>query len=439
MPIQKRQINMSKENNEQAKNYSYKPLRGLRTFLAISLLCWNGNLAKATEGANKDSTSTGISTCLPVSFSSPEYLPGMCPKAAEGVSKDSIIIGMSAAFSGPSGELGREYRRGANILINQVNTKGGIHGRKIIMIYRDDRYEPKLTVQNTELFIKKDNVFALFGYVGTPTTKAAIPQLIASQIPLVSPMTGAQVVRNPLQPMVFNLRASYYDELENSVDYLTSFGRKDIAIVYQDDSFGEDGLSGAKKALKRRNLEPIITAKVQRNSRETNVAASIVAEAMPEAVLIISAYGTVSSFISNLRDKGSDAQVINVSFVGSNSLLKALPEKHRHDIGISQVVPFPWDARVPIVKEYQSLMRRNESNHAFGFTSLEGFMAAKLLINALDRSGPKLSRKSFINSLKRTSNLDLGGYQVKISPGNHNASDFVQLTFSIGHQGAFIH
>ena len=360
-------------------------------------------------------------------------------RAEVGVGPRSILVGQSAAFSGPSGELGREFREGAHEVFDQVNAQGGIHGRQIVMVYRDDRYEPALARRNTERLIRHDKVFALFGYVGTPTVQASLPLIDRYRVPLIAPLTGAQLVRQPRNSLVFNIRASYHQEIEATVRYLLRYGRRSIAVVYQNDAFGRDGLAGAQKALAARRLRPVVLATVERNSTDTREAARRVALARPDAVLMVSSYGTVASFIPNLRQQGNQALVMNVSFVGSNALARSLPAAHRHGVGVSQVVPFPWNPRVPVVRDYQNTIRRNRSGARYGFSSLEGYIAATMLVRALEAAGPALTRQRFITTLDAMGSVDLGGYRVVFSPEKRQGSDFVQLTFMVGRDGAFIH
>jgi ABC-type branched-subunit amino acid transport system substrate-binding protein len=269
------------------------------------------------------------------------------------------------------------------------------------MVYRDDRYDPAEAERNTRRFLRDDRVFSLFGYVGTPTVKASLPLIEQQRVPLIAPLTGAQLIRTPPNPLVVKVRASYHQEIEAIIHYLVRFRRQGIAIVYQNDVYGRDGLDGALRALGRRNLRPVALVTVERNSQNTDSAARRVALARPDAVLVVSTYGTSASFIRDLRRRGCDAQVLNVSFVGSHALAKALAPKLRHGIGISQVVPFPWNPRVPVVRDYLSTIRRNQSQARPGFSSLEG-------------------------------------YRVNLGPARPG-SDFVELTFLVGDAGAFIH
>ena len=369
-------------------------------------------------------------------------LAGGYPSRAEvGILPRSILLGQSAAFSGPSGELGREFRKGAHEYIQQVNAHGGVYGREIVVIYRDDQYEPARTLANTKQLVEQEGVFALFGYVGTPTFQAALPIIEANKVPVIATVSGAQALRKPNKNSVFNIRASYHDELSTIVQYLKHYGKKEIALIYQNDSFGKDGKLGLEKALKREGLRPpIVSLPIQRKA-PLHVIQKIgqsTADAKPDAVITISAYNNVANVVEALRQKKIDAQIFTISFVGSQALAKQLG-KNGHGVGISQVVPFPWDARMPLVKEYQNVITKNRSNTQYGFSSLEGFLAAKVLVEALKDSGPEPTRKKFVAALERMQGKSFGGYQISFSPENHNGSKYVELTFITGGKGAFIH
>ncbi|MFM7651458.1 MAG: ABC transporter substrate-binding protein [Vulcanococcus sp.] len=348
---------------------------------------------------------------------------------AAAAGRRELVLGQSAPFSGPSAQLGREYREGAMAWFNELNRRGGVHGRQLRLVSLDDRYEPARTLANTRRLIGAERAFILFGYVGTPTVKAVLPLLARDRIPLVAPLTGARLLRQPLQPMVFNLRASYQAELDRIVNDLVHSGRHRIAVLHQEDAFGEDGLRATRSALARHGLQPVAVAGVQRNSTKTDAAARQLHAADPSAVVIISAYPSAAAFSRSLQQRGSSAQLMNVSFVGTGGLQDALPGGRASGIGISQVVPFPWDRQVPVVAEYQHLMRRQQRSARFDFTSLEGFLAARWLGEALQRAGPNPSRQALVAAFESMDNVDLGGFRLKLGPGDHQASDFVDLTF----------
>lgn len=345
------------------------------------------------------------------------------------LARDELLMGQSAALSGASARLGRDYRQGALAYFAEVNRQGGVHGRRLRLISLDDRYEPALTVRNTTQLIGRDKVFALFGYVGTPTVKAVLPLIERNRIPLVAPLTGAQLLRQPHRPMVFNLRTSYQVEIDRMVDYLVRSGRHRIAVVAQNDAFGQDGLRAAHQALRRHGLKPVVNAGVERNSGQAADAAREVQGANANGVVIVAAYPGSAAFTRELRQRGSTAQLMNVSFVGTSALQAALRSNEASGIGVAQVVPFPWNERVPVVREYQQLMRRQQDRAQFGFTSLEGFLAAKMTVEGLRRAGPAPTRQRFVAALESMGNADLGGYRVQLGPKDHNGSTFVELTF----------
>lgn len=362
-------------------------------------------------------------------------LPASSPAAAPGLptatapNPAELRLGQSAPFSGPSAQLGRDYREGAMAWFSEVNRRGGIHGRRLRLVSLDDRYEPALTLRNTRRLIAQERVFALFGYVGTPTVKAILPLVDRDRIPLLAPLTGARLVREPFRPMVFNLRASYQAEIDQIVDDLVRAGRHRIAILHQEDAFGEDGLRATRSALARHGLRPVAIAGVQRNSTTTDGAAWEVHQGRPNAVVIISAYASSAAFSRSLHNLGNTAQLMNVSFVGTGGLQDSLPGGSANGIGVSQVVPFPWNRRVPVVADYLRLMRRQQRTPRYGFTSLEGFLAARLLSEGLQRAGANPTRQRLVKALESMGQVDLGGFRIQLGPRDHQASDFVDLTF----------
>jgi ABC-type branched-subunit amino acid transport system substrate-binding protein len=354
-------------------------------------------------------------------------MPASAPRAAAAGSE--LLLGQSAPFSGPAAQLGLDYREGALAWFSEVNRRGGIHGRRLRLVSLDDRYEPKLTLHNTRRLIDSDKVFVLFGYVGTPTVKSILPLVEQARIPLVAPLTGARLLRQPFRPMVFNLRTSYQSEIDRIVNDLVRDGRHRIAVLHQEDAFGEDGLRASRSALARHGLRPVAIAGVRRNSTATDQAAGQILRGDPNAVIIISAYPSSAAFSRSLQRSGSTAQLMNVSFVGTGGLQDSLPGGMASGIGVSQVVPFPWNREVPVVADYLRLMRQQQRTARYGFTSLEGFLAARLLTEGLERAGANPSRQGLVRALEGIHNLDLGGFRLSLGPRDHQASDFVDLTF----------
>jgi len=359
----------------------------------------------------------------------------LCAAAETGVTANSILIGQSAAFSGAASELGTEMRAGAMAYFQAVNAAGGVHGRKIELRSLDDGYESDRAAANTKKLID-DGVFLLFGYVGTPTSNASKPIFTAARVPFVGPFTGAESLRNPLNRYIFNIRASYYDETDKLVGQLVGQTLDRIAVFYQNDDYGKAGLAGVERAMQKRNLKIIATGTVERNTTDVAAAVASIGKADPQGVIMISAYKSCAAFIKAMRAKDYNPQFLNVSFVGSKALAHESGPAGR-GVGVSQVVPFPWNLSARVVKEYQQLLEASTGKQNFSFTSLEGFIAAKVLVEGLRRAGPDLTREKFINAMEQIRDFDVGGYTVSFSPTDHNGSKFVELTV-IGKDESFL-
>jgi ABC-type branched-subunit amino acid transport system substrate-binding protein len=352
-----------------------------------------------------------------------------------GVTPTTVLVGQSAAFSGPAAQLGIQMNAGAKAYFEHVNKQGGVHGRTIELRIRDDKYESNLAADNTRKFIEDDKVFALFGYVGTPTSAAALPIFTDAKVPFVAPFTGAELLRDPFNRQIFHVRASYYDETEKIVEQLVSVGIRKIAVFYQNDAYGKAGLAGVERAMKKRNMAMAATGTVERNTTDVGAAVKAILGAQPDAVVMISAYTSIAEFVRQMKKAGSAAQFHNVSFVGSKALSDALGDVG-HGVAISQVVPFPWNTGIPIVKEYQQVLKAAGITD-YNFTSLEGFIGAKVFVEGLKRAGRELSRERFIAGLETMNGVDVGGFTVSFSPTNRSGSQFVELTI-IGRGGKFL-
>jgi ABC-type branched-subunit amino acid transport system substrate-binding protein len=362
-------------------------------------------------------------------------IAGSASAQTPGVTSRSILLGQSAAFSGPAAQLGIQMNIGTKAYFDHINAQGGVYGRKIELKTLDDRYEGILCVENTKKFIQEDKVFALVSYVGTPTTVAAMPIFTEAKVPLIGPFTGAEALRNPVNRYIFNVRASYYDETEKIVEQLVSTGNRKIAVFYQDDAYGQAGLKGVQIAMDKRSMKIAALGKVERNTVNVKDAVKTINAVQPDGVVMISAYTSIAEFVREMKAAGSTTQFHNVSFVGSTALADAL-KNEGYGVAISQVVPFPWSPSVPIVKEYQDILAK--AGHAdFNFSSLEGYLVGKVVVEGLKRAGKDLTREKLVTALEGMNNVDLGDFVVNFSPTNHSASKFVDLTM-IGHAGKFI-
>jgi ABC-type branched-subunit amino acid transport system substrate-binding protein len=347
-------------------------------------------------------------------------------RADPGVTPTTILIGQSAAFTGPAQALGTDMRAGALAYFEAVNAAGGVNGRKIELRSLDDGYEPDRAAANTKKLID-DGVFLLFGYVGTPTSNASKPIFTAARVPFVGAFTGAESLRSPLNRYIFNVRASYFDETEKIVSQLVGQTIDRIAVFYQNDDYGKAGLAGVEKAMARRDLKIVATGTVERNTIDVAAAVKAIGKSDPQAVVMISAYKSCAAFIKAMRAAGYSPQFMNVSFVGSKALAAETGPAGR-GVGVSQVVPFPWNLGTPVVKEYQQLFAASSKKEEYSFTTFEGFLAAKVLVEGLRRAGNDLTRERFITAMEGFRDVDLGGFWVTFTPSNHNGSKFVELT-----------
>jgi ABC-type branched-subunit amino acid transport system substrate-binding protein len=357
-------------------------------------------------------------------------------RAEPGVSAHRILLGESAAFSGPSAQLGIDLHAGAKLYFDSVNQQGGVYGRKIEIVTADDKYEPDLAARNTQRLIQDDGVFALFGYVGTPTSNAALPIFTAAHVPFFAPFSGAQSLREPFHHEIFHIRAGYAEETEHLVDRLAGVGIRNIAVFHQNDAYGQAGLEGVQQALKKRGIALAADATVERNSVNVAAAAQRLLAKRPDAIIQISTYSASAALIKAMRQAGYTGQFHNVSFVGSQPLAAALGADGP-GVGVSQVVPFPWKTSNPVVAEYQKELKRAKAGEP-NFSSLEGYIAAKVFTEGLRRAGPELTRDRLISALESIGlkNYDIG-FPVEFSANNHRGSRFVDMTI-ITRDGKFL-
>jgi branched-chain amino acid transport system substrate-binding protein len=337
-----------------------------------------------------------------------------------------LVLGQSAAFSGPAAQLGIQMNKGGKIFFDALNASGGVNGQQIELKTLDDGYEPDRCKANTEKLIK-DDVFALFGYVGTPTCLAALPLVNDAKIPFFGPFTGAEALRDPFSRSVFHLRASYYDETGLIVKQLTALDLKKIAVFYQNDSYGKAGLEGVKRALKVLGLEPVALGTVERNTVDVAKAVTDIVAAKPDAVVQISAYRSCAAFIREARKAAYGGTFYNVSFVGTQALADELGKEGR-GVMISQVMPFPFSTTTPISREYLDAVRKAGGDAKPNYSSMEGYLAAKVLAEGLKRAGRNPSREALVTALESIQNASFGGFHVNFGPKTHVASRFVDLS-----------
>ena len=353
-----------------------------------------------------------------------------------GVSEEGVLFGQSAAFSGPAQALGAEMRLGIEAAFAEANAAGGVHGRRLSLVSLDDAYEPEAAIANTRRLIAEEQVFALIGAVGTPTSRAAAPVAREAALPYVAPFTGAAFLREAAWPNVINLRASYDQETEEMVARLIAdLGVRRIAVLYQDDSFGRAGYTGAVAALKRRDMAPVAVGVYPRNTTAVKTALLDVRRGEPGAVILIGAYEPVATLIAWARHVGFNPVFITISFVGSNALAQQLGAAGA-GVFVTQVVPFPSDGGVRVVAEYASALAVSAPEAEPGFVSLEGYLAGRMAVMALQRCGPTLTREGFLTALRDADVIDLGGFPLQFGDDNQG-SDAVFVTM-IGADGRYV-
>lgn len=349
---------------------------------------------------------------------------GVCAlcRAEPGVAPREIKIGMANALSGPAAGLGLQLRAGAHAYLDKINAAGGVNGRRVTLVSVDDAYDPQQTIQATRALLDTHKVFALFGYVGTPTSTAAVPLAQQAGVPYLFPFTGAEFLRNPPIGVVFNLRASYFDETEALVAHLTGRGMNKIALFIQDDEFGEAGRAGVLRALQKRNLKPSLLARYQRNTIQIEAGLEQLRRQPPEAVIFIGTYRPLAALVKKARAADLSATFLTVSFIGTSELIKHAGMAGE-GVVISQVMPSPADGSDPLVREYQADVPPAARNYG----SLEGYADAMTLVEALKRSGSEPTRAQLLKTLEQL-RMTLGDNTLAFGPQRHQGLDRVYLT-----------
>ncbi|TVQ97476.1 MAG: hypothetical protein EA399_13510 [Desulfovibrionales bacterium] len=350
-----------------------------------------------------------------------------------GVSDSEILIGSSLALTGHAGFLGTQTLNGALSYINHINEQGGVHGRKIRVIAYDDGYDPPRCLANTQKLIVEDQVFALFSYVGTPTTVKILPLIEQAQVPLLGIFSGANAFREPFNRNIVNIRASYYQETQEVVrHFVEDLGLTKIAVFYQYDAYGFDGLKGTELALRYYDLAPVARGSYTRGTQDVEEGLEMIMESQAEAVIMIGTYDACAKFIRQARSQGFSPLFHNVSFVGSEELIRILG-RDGDGVIITQVVPPPdsleSQALLWGVVEYLERHRRAFPEDKPNLVALEGYINAKVLVEGLRRAGRNLNRARFIDAVQSIQNFSLGiANTLTFGPTNHQGLGRVYFT-----------
>ena len=359
----------------------------------------------------------------------------MSAAAEPGVSPERIILGQSIGLSGPVSNAAAEIVSGLAAYVAATNQAGGLHGRQLELRTLDDGFVPGRTAENTRAFIEGGEVFLMAAGLGTPHTLEAMKLAEPAGLPLICPFTGADPLHNRFSRVLFHIRASYRSEVEKMVEQLTSLGIQRIAMLYQNDAFGQEGLRYLQEALKKRKLEVAATAAVERGSEDVSAAVKTLKEARPQAVVMFAVSGQVAAFVRQMKAASSYPQFMTIS-LNANADFAALLGAEGRGVGHSQVMPYPWNVAMPLVREYQAAMQA-QGKANYSFTSLEGFVCGKVIGEGLRRAGRSPTREGFLKALESMNPYDLGGYEIRFSGSNHAGSSHVDLTV-MGGNGRFL-
>lgn len=349
---------------------------------------------------------------------------------AQGVTDTEIVLGQACALKGQAAGLGTGMQTGLQVWFDKVNAGGGVLGRKIRLVSVNDGYEPERTAVAVKMLLEQEKVFAMIGGVGTPTAKVAIPLCTEAKVPFVGAFTGAELLRAPHNRYVVNVRASYFQETEALCKHLVDGQQvKRFACFYQDDAYGQAGLEGIKRALAKRNMELVATGTYKRNTVAIAEGLQAIAQGKPEAVLLVGAYAPCAEFMRQAKaDPGlASATMCNISFVGTDNLVKAVGPAGEGSL-ISQVVPLPQEGAAPVVAEYLADMAKAGKQADVGFISLEGYLVARFFTEVATRTGKALTREALLDTVAKTTALDLGGFTLAFGADDNQGSDSVFVT-----------
>lgn len=347
-----------------------------------------------------------------------------------------LLIGQSSPLTGVAAETGKGLALGAKVYFDYLNAQGGINGQKIHHLLRDDQYQVSNTIANANQLIDKDNALALVNFYGTGNISELLQQktLERAGIPLVGVYTGALATREPFTPLIYHTRAGYHDEVDKITRMLAEMGLTDFAVLYQADPFGEAGLAAARKSAEKYRMKLVGAASYPKLTTDVRAAAETLARINPSAVIMISITKPTAAFVQTFRALGGTSQLFNISVANYDELVRLDGKDAVHGIGISQVFPSPHATRLKLIRQYQELLKKYAPQAQPSYASLEGFINAKVLAEAIRRAGADPSRAQVVRALDGMSNFDLGDVNISFSKTNHQGSRFVELTM-IGQSG----
>ena len=352
-----------------------------------------------------------------------------------GIARADILIGQTADFSGPVASGVKETAAGAKLYLDKVNAAGGVNGEPVTLVSLDDKFEPANAAANARELINKKHVLALFLTRGTPHNQAIAPLLSEYGVPLIAPSTGAMALHKPVNPWIFNVRASYQHEANRAIRHLSLVGLTHIGIVQVNDSFGADAIKGAQEAFVQVNGTPAFIETYDREKPDfAKVQAAVTAQS-PQAILFLGSGSAVVNGVKAIRAAGSRAQIVTLSNNASDGFIKALGDNASGTI-VTQVFPYERSLASPLVKEARQLQKAATGDDRVTPAMLEGYAGAKVLVEGLRRAGKQPTREKLREALETLRRYDIGGLEVTFTPNSHSGLDYTDLSI-IGSDGKF--
>lgn len=335
-----------------------------------------------------------------------------------------IVVGQSCDLSGPTAERTKEYVKGVDAYIAHVNAQGGVNGHPIRLVRYDDGFNPAKGLENAKRLAEQDGAMLYFGMGSAPVTAAVLPYAGEKGIPVFGSLSGADSLRKP-HPMLFHLRASFGEEIDRLIGFLANMGMKRVSAIAADLPIGNDGVAALEQAAQKYGMEVVRISRVKNDMSNLDAEAAILAKVMPQAVLVLAPAAPAVKYVEALKKSKVNSQLLGVSAMSSTALYKALGPQVEGML-LTQTVPFPWNARLGIVRDYQKRMA--EANVAVSFDSMDGYLSARLLVEGLKAAGANPSRKSFIAALESMQLKDVDGMSVSFARNSRSLMRLVDVS-----------
>jgi ABC-type branched-subunit amino acid transport system substrate-binding protein len=348
---------------------------------------------------------------------------------------NEIVIGQTIALTGGQAEHGKAVQLGARLYIDKVNAAGGVHGRKIVLTTLDDAGNASKAAENTAVLIGRENVLAVFGGIEGGPCVASMRVATEKRVPLVACLAGSPEMRDPFNPYVFPVRAAHYSEFERLVELSVESGGRRIGFLHSDSDTGRKHLANVRKLLARHNLDVAAAIVIPNEKPDARKIADQIAAAKVDVVFNHGAYALYGEVVKEMKARGTDTRFMAVNS-GAQQMARMLG-KDAHGVIFTQVVPFPWGATPPVVAEYRAALKATGSNAEPSFSSLEGFISAKVLVAGLQRAPARLSREDLIAGLEQLGSYDAGGLTVSFGPGSRTGATLVDTVLATG-TGRFV-